>query len=59
MADRGFGSAILCSAVAEQRHKIIRKGVAFLGDESVSVVIVGTGLTPTGDPTYARLHHRQ
>jgi hypothetical protein len=27
--------------MAEQRHKIIRKGLALLGDESVSVVTVG------------------
>ena len=30
-----------------------------VGDESVSVVIVGTEPTPTGDPTHARLHHWQ
>ena len=28
-------------------------------DESVSVVTVGTGPTPTGDPTHAHLHHWQ
>jgi hypothetical protein len=28
--------------MAEQRHKIIRKGLALLGDESVSGVTVGT-----------------
>jgi hypothetical protein len=29
--------AIPCSAVAQQRHKIIRNGVALAGEESVSV----------------------
>src|SRR5262249_46604548 len=42
--------AIPCSAVAQQRHKIIRKRLALLGDESVSVVTVGTGPTQSGDP---------
>jgi hypothetical protein len=51
--------AIPCSDRVQQRHKIIRKRVALLGDESVSVVTVGTGPAPTGDPTHARLHHRQ
>jgi hypothetical protein len=51
--------AMPCSDRAQQRHKIIRKGVALRRDESVSVVTVGTGPTPTGDPTHARLHHRQ
>ena len=32
-------------------HKIIRKRVALLSDESVSVVSVGTGPAPTGDPS--------
>src|ERR1700730_3926980 len=36
--------------MAQQRHKIIRKGLALLRDESVSVVTVGTAPTPTGDP---------
>jgi hypothetical protein len=36
--------------VAQQRHKIIRKGLALLRDESVSVVTVGTAPAPTGDP---------
>jgi hypothetical protein len=36
--------------VAQQRHKIIRKGLALLGDESVSGVLVGIEPTPTGDP---------
>src|SRR5437588_2661345 len=40
-----------CSDRAEQRHKIIRKRVALRRDESVSVVTVGTGPAPTGDPT--------
>jgi hypothetical protein len=39
-----------CSDWAQQRHKIIRKTVALRHDESVSVVTVGTGPTPTGDP---------
>src|SRR5215472_2400586 len=34
---RGFGRAIPCSAVAQQRHKIIRNRVALVGEESVSV----------------------
>src|SRR5580692_11511762 len=42
--------AIPYSDRSQQRHKIIRKGVALLGDESVSVVTVGTGPAPTGDP---------
>jgi hypothetical protein len=37
---------------------IIPNRVALLGDESVSVVTVGTAPTPTGDPTHA-LHHWQ
>src|SRR5438105_12048239 len=45
-----FSRAIPCSDRAQQRHKIIRKGVALPGDESVSVVTAGTGPTPTGDP---------
>jgi hypothetical protein len=36
--------------MAQQRHKIIRKGLALLRDESVSVVTVGIAPTPTGDP---------
>ena len=56
---RGFARAIPCSGAAQQRHKIIRKGVALLRDESVSVVPVGTTPAPTGDPTHAHLHHRQ
>ena len=48
--------AILCSAVAQQRHKIIRKRVALLGDESVSVVTSAWADT-TRRPTYAHLHH--
>src|ERR1700675_4953525 len=56
---RGFGRAIPCSAVAQQRHKIIRKGLALLRDESVSVVTVGAAPAQTGDPTHAHLHHWQ
>ena len=54
-----LGRVMPCSIVAEQRHKIIRKGVALLRDGSVSVVPVGTAPAPTGDPTHAHLHHRQ
>jgi hypothetical protein len=54
-----FRLAILCSAVAEQRHMIIRKRVALRHDENVSVVTVGTAPAQTGDPTHAHLHHWQ
>src|SRR5438045_2694041 len=37
-----FGRAIPCSAVAQQRHKVIRNGVALVGEESVSGVTGGT-----------------
>src|SRR6516165_9186604 len=47
---RVLGRAIPCSAVAQQRHKIIRNRLALLRDESVSEVTVGTAPTPTGDP---------
>ena len=47
---RVLGRAIPCSAVAQQRHKIIRNRLALLRDESVSGVTVGTAPTPTGDP---------
>jgi hypothetical protein len=47
------------SAVAEQRHKIIRKTVALRRDECVSVVTVGTVPAQKGDPTDAHLHHWQ
>jgi hypothetical protein len=56
---RILSRAIPCSDRAQQRHKIIRKTVALLGDESVSVVTVGTEPTATGDPTHARLYHCQ
>jgi len=49
-ADRGLGEQFMLG-LAQQRHKIIRKGVALLRDESVSVVTVGTAPTQTGDPT--------
>jgi len=39
-----------CSDRAQQRHKIIRKTVALLRGESVSVVTVGAVPAPTGDP---------
>ena len=51
--------AIPCSAVAQQRHKIIRNGVALAGEESVSGVTRGSGRRTTGEPTHAHLHHRQ
>jgi hypothetical protein len=38
-----------CPDRAQQRHKIIRKRVALLGNESVSVVTVGIGPTQSGD----------
>src|ERR1700737_1606892 len=44
------GRAIPCSELAQQRHNIIRKRVALVRDESVSVVTVGTAPAPTGDP---------
>ena len=43
--------------MAQQRHKIIRKKLALRRDGSVSGVTVGTGRTPTGDPSHAHLHH--
>jgi hypothetical protein len=46
--------AIPFSELAQQRHKIIRKGLALLRDESVSVVTVGTAPAPTGDPSWSR-----
>jgi hypothetical protein len=52
--------AIPCSAVAQQRHKIIRNGVALAGEESVSVGHRRQPLPgPAGEPTHAHLHHRQ
>src|ERR1700674_3746004 len=51
--------AIPRSDVAQQRHKIIRKRVALVSEESVSAVTVGTAPTPTGDSTHAHLHYWQ
>ena len=49
-----------CSVGAQQRHKIIRNGVALAGEESVSV---GHRRHPppgrSGEPTHAHLHHRK
>ena len=42
--------------MAQQRHKIIRKGLALLGYESVSGVTVGTVPTQTGDPPPMRIY---
>src|SRR5262244_2826849 len=48
---------MLCSDCSQQRHKIIRNGVALAGKESVSV---GHRRHPPlgqpGDPTHAHLH---
>src|SRR5215470_17878605 len=55
-----FGRAMPCSAVAQQRHKIIRNGVALAGEESVSVG--HRRHSPpgrSGEPTHAHLHHWQ
>jgi len=49
-----------CSAVTQQRHKIIRNGVALVGEESVSA---GHRRHPPsgqlGDPTHVYLYHWQ
>jgi hypothetical protein len=50
---RILGRAVLCSKLAEQRHGIIRKGLALLGEESVSEVTGGTAAGSTS-PTHAR-----
>src|SRR5438132_7401342 len=47
----GFDRAILCSNLAEQRHKIIRNRVALVGEESVSGVTGGTAAGFIGEPT--------
>src|SRR5437762_9042555 len=54
-----FGRAIPCSAVAQQRHKIIRNRVALVGEESVSGLTGGTVAGSIRRPTHAYLHHRQ
>src|SRR5690348_12616618 len=52
--------AIPCSDCAQQRHKIIRNGVALAGKESVSGVTGGNGRGDrSGEPTHAHLYHRQ
>jgi hypothetical protein len=56
----GLNRAIPCSDCAQQRHKIIRNGVALAGKESVSGVTGGSGPRDrSGEPTHAHLHHRQ
>src|SRR5947199_10694644 len=56
----GLNRAIPCSDCAQQRHKIIRNGVALVGEESVSGVTGGNGpRDSSGEPTHAHLHHRQ
>jgi hypothetical protein len=54
-----LGRAIPCSAVAQQRHKIIRNRVALVCEESVCVVTGGTTPAQSGVPTHAHLHHWQ
>src|SRR5271170_1636697 len=54
-----FGLSNLVLSCGRTSQKIIRKGLAFLGNESVSVVTVGTAPAQTGDPTHAHLHHWQ
>ena len=49
--------AIPCSELAQQRHNIIRKRVALVAEESVSVVTGGTAPAQPGEPTHAHLHH--
>src|SRR6202521_2795790 len=51
--------AIPCSELAQQRHNIIRKRVALVAEESVSVVTGGTAPAQPGEPTHAHLHHWQ
>ena len=50
--------AIPCSAAPQQRHKIIRNGVALVGQESVSGVTAEPPPHQSGAPTHARLYHR-
>src|SRR3954453_19763884 len=45
------GRAIPCSAVAEQRHNIIRNGVALVGEESVSGSPAEPPPAQPGEPT--------
>src|SRR5690349_7413984 len=56
----GLNRAIPCSDCPQQRHKIIRNGVALVGKESVSGVTGGSGPRyKSGEPTRARVRHRQ
>ena len=61
LADYAFcAPAIPCSAVAQQRHKIIPNRVALVSGESMSGVTGGSGPPDQpGEPTHAHLHHRQ
>src|ERR1700719_5050242 len=54
-----LGRVMPCSIAAEQRHKIIRKGVALVCEESVSGVTAELPPGQSGAPTHARLYHRQ
>src|SRR5882672_6248592 len=49
----------LLSLGAQQRHKIIQKGVALVGEESVSGVMAEPPPGQSGAPTHAHLHYRQ
>ena len=51
--------AIPCSAVAQQRHKIIRNGVALVGEESVSGSPAATAAGANRRTHDAHLHYRQ
>src|ERR1700680_4224038 len=52
-----LGRVMPCSIVAEQRHKIIRKGVALVCEESVSGVTAELPPGRSGVPHHARLYH--
>jgi Transposase zinc-binding domain len=54
-----LGRAIPCSDPRQQRHKIIRKRLALLRDESVSVVTGGTEPAQSRRTTHAHLHYWQ
>src|SRR6266446_1682489 len=51
--------AIPCSAVPQQRHKIVQNRLALVGEESVSGVTAEPPPGQAGTPTHAHLHHRQ
>src|SRR6266404_6681270 len=51
--------AIPCSAVPQQRHKIVQNRLALVGEESVSGVTAEPPPGQTGTPTHAHLHHQQ